>query len=119
MNNMKKPSYKKIVLQGDQVEMKSTEDVVIVGYDEIMNNINVKGEKLNRKAKGLNNAKRELLVDLLIDVGNVTNHITEYYGFHGIGDSLQLEDVMNSFEQSLRVEVVDYDEYFISDEDDT
>jgi hypothetical protein len=116
MNNKEKTSYKKIVLAGEIEDTKlSTDTSVVVGYDNIVYKLNQKDEKSHRK---LNNAKKELLIDLLNDIGAVTGYVTDYYGFNGVGDGLKLEDVMNSFEKSLKVEVLsDIDDY-ISDDDE-
>jgi hypothetical protein len=117
MNKKQKTSYKKIILASESEDTQSSTNVKpVVGYDEIIQVLNEKDEKSHRK---LNNGKKELLVDLLNDIGAVTDYVSEYYGFHGIGDSLRLEDVMNNFEKSLKVEVVlDNDDYVVSDDDD-
>lgn len=117
MNNKEKPSYKRIVLTSESEEAQlSTNATVVIGYDEIVQKLNQKDEKSHRK---INNAKKELLVDLLNDIGSVTEYVSEYYGFHGIGDCLKLEDVMNSFEKALKAEVVsDCDENIFSDDDE-
>jgi hypothetical protein len=116
MNNKEKLSYKKIVLASETEDAQvSTNATILYGYEEIIRKLNEQGDKAHKK---LNNAKRELLVDLLNDMGAVTEYVSEYYGFHSIGDTLKLEDVMNSFEKSLKVEIVsDYDDYIVSDDD--
>jgi len=119
MNNLEKSSYKNIVLEGKIVDTQvSTDRDILIGYDAITNKLNMKLEKLNNKHRVLNNSKKELLIDLLHDIGNVTEYVKEYYGFHGIGDELKLEDVMNSFEKSIKVEVVSDNDYDIISEEE-
>lgn len=119
MNNVEKSSYKNIVVEGKIIDTQvSKEKDIITGYDEIINKINMKIQKSNNKYKTLSNSKKELLTDLLNDMANITDYVKEYYGFHGIGDELLLENVMNCFEKSLQVEVVSDNDYDIVSEED-
>lgn len=119
MNNLEKPSYKNVVLEKPLVGVEASKDKeVLFGYNEIISEISLKKEKLHNKSKGMNNSKKELLIDLLNDIGNVTDYVRQYYGFHGIGNDLRLEDVMDCFEKSLIVEVVSDNDYDMISEDD-
>jgi hypothetical protein len=103
---MEKPSYKNVILVEQPVETKqSTEIVHIDGYENIMNMLNEKKIQTNTN-KRINNSKKELMIDVLNDMSSITGYVNEYYGCHGIGDELKLEDVMNILDKSVKVEVI-------------
>lgn len=111
--NAEKTSYKNVVLVTQATESKqSNETVSIVGYENIINSLNSQKqqENINVDRKN-NNSKKGLMIDILNDMATVTNYVNEYYGFHGIGDELKLEDVMDSLEKSVQVEVVSDNDY--------
>lgn len=49
--------------------------------------------------------KKELLLDMLNDIGYLTEYVKDYYGSKGIGDNLKLDEVLNAFESSINVDV--------------
>jgi hypothetical protein len=113
MDTYNKQSYKKIVIEGSnsdnvqpvkELKFSDYEDVVIPSF--------------TRKTRNIGSQKRELLIDMLSDIANTTSYVKERFGFHGIADELKLEDVLNAFEKSLKVEVYsDNDCEQVSEED--
>jgi hypothetical protein len=110
---MEKTSYKNVVLVEQPTEIKqSKESLSIVGYENIINSLQEMKEQaqINTSRKN-NNSKKELMIDILNDMSNVTGYVNEYFGFHGIGDELKLEDVMDSLDKSVKVEVISDNDY--------
>jgi hypothetical protein len=110
---MEKTSYKNVVLVEQPTEIKqSKETLSIVGYENIINSLQEMKEQaqINTSRKN-NNSKKELMIDVLNDMSNVTGYVNEYFGFHGIGDKLKLEDVMDSLDKSVKVEVISDNDY--------
>jgi hypothetical protein len=110
---MEKTSYKNVVLVEQPTETKqSKESLCIVGYENIINSLQeIKEQAQTNTSRKNNNSKKELMIDVLNDMSNVTGYVNEYYGFHGIGDELKLEDVMNSLDKSVKVEVISDNDY--------
>lgn len=59
----------------------------------------------NKQLKREAMCKKELLLDMLNDIGYLTDYVKEYYGSQGIGDDLKLDEVLNAFESSIHVDV--------------
>lgn len=109
--NMGKISYMNVVLFEQPSEIKQCKETAsIEGYENIMNALDESKiqVKLNRR---INNSKKELMIDTLNDMSNLTEYVNEYYGFHGIGDELKVEDVMESLDKSVKVEVISDNDY--------
>ncbi len=109
MDSQVKPSYKSIV--SDMPEFGSVpvnKGLVFTDYDLInfdTERWQTRRESMSKNARREAVYKKELLLDMLNEVAYVTNYVREYYGFKGIGDELKLEDVMNAFETSIKVDV--------------
>lgn len=116
-NNIDKTSYKNIILVEQPNETKESKEITnIEGYDNIINFLNeMKTKTYNKK---LTNSKKELMIDVLNYMSNVTEFVNEYYGFHGIGNDLKLEDVMDSLDKSVNVEIVSENDYDIESEEE-
>lgn len=59
----------------------------------------------NKQLKREAMCKKELLLDMLNEIGYLTEYVKEYYGSKGIGDDLKLDEVLNAFESSICVDV--------------
>ena len=111
--NVEKPSYKNVILVEQSLETKQCkENLSIDGYENIINSLDEMKTQMNINRR-INNSKKELMIDVLNEMSNVTGYVKEYYGFHGIGDELKLEDVMNSLDKSVKVEVISDNDYDI------
>lgn len=117
-NNTEKTSYKNVVLINQPLDTKPSKDVnVIDGYENIMSNLNEKKMTTHRK---INSSQKELLVDILDVMSEVTEYVNEYFGFHGIGGELKVADVIDSLDKCVKVEVIsDIDCDIDSGEEDT
>lgn len=108
-----KPSYKNVVLVEQTTETKQSKETLnIIGYENIMNSLNEQKKQTIFNTRN-NNSKKELMTDVLDDMSNVTGYVNEYYGFHGIGDGLRLEDIIDSLDKSVKVEVISDNDYDI------
>lgn len=117
-NNIDKTSYKNIILLEQVNETKETKENTdnIEGYDNIINFLKeMKTQTYNKK---LTNSKKELMIDVLNYMSNVTEFVNDYYGFHGIGNDLKLEDVIDSLDKSVNVEIVSENDYDIESEEE-
>lgn len=112
---LEKPSYKNIVLVEQTTETKQSckETVNIIGYDNIMNSLNEQKKERIGYSKNCNTSKKEFMIDILDELSYVTGYVNGYYGLHGIGDELKLEDVIDSLDKSVIVEVFSDNEYDI------
>lgn len=116
--NTKKTSYKNIVLVEQQNETKQSNEITnIDGYENIINMLN-EMKTQTHTTKKLSNAKKEFMIDVINDMSNVTGFVNEYYGFHGIGNDLKLEDVLESLDKSTKVEIVSDNDYDIESEEE-
>lgn len=117
-----KTSYKNVLLEGENVENNITVENVLTNYEDIVSNIKLKqcnNKTINNKSQLISNSKKEFLVDLLDDMYMVTSYVNEFYGFHGIGNNLKLEQVMDIFEKCVRVETLSDNDYeTLTDDDD-
>lgn len=123
MDSQVKPSYKSIVSdRPDYSGIPVNKGLVFTDYELVDFGIEqrqTKMENLSKSARKEAVYKKELLLDMLNEVAYVTNYVREYYGFKGIGDELKLEDVMNAFEASIKVDVhSDADMDFIVSEEE-
>lgn len=107
MDSQRKPSYKSIVSERPEYgSVPVNKGLVFTDYELIEFDIEQgQTESLTKNARREAVYKKELLLDMLNEVAYVTNYVREYYGFQGIGDDLKLEDVMNAFEASIKVDV--------------
>lgn len=115
---MEKTSYKNVVLLKQSSETtQCKETVCIEGYENIINSLADMKSQMNTD-KRLNNSKKELMIDVLSNMLDVTQYVNEYYGFHGIGDELKLEDVMDSLNKSVKVEINSDNDYDVESGED-
>ena len=124
MDKETKYSYKSIVCENPIATISTdTNGLVFSDYEDVMKQVHlqttkVEGQKLTKETA----YKKELLLEMLNDLAHVTEYVREYYGSQGIGDELHLEDILNAFEDNIRVDMIQTDnenDFVVSGEEDT
>lgn len=73
------------------------EDVIIPAF-----NVNRYESQLTQHAQVfISSSKRHFMMDILEPILDVTSYVVDLYGFHGVGDNLQVMNVMTCLEDAI------------------
>lgn len=118
-----KHSYKSIVCEKPTTTPSNvTNELVFCDYEDVMKQVHLQITQAQQKQSTKESVhKKELLLEVLNELAHVTDYVKECYGSQGIGDELRLEDILNAFEDNIRVEVQNDNEndFYASGEEET
>lgn len=114
MATSEKPSYRSIVIDGGNLDdHKYVKEVAFTDF------ANLHIPSFMKMKNGIGSNKKEFLIDMLTEIASTTRYVKEHYGFHGVGDGLSVESVLDAFEKHVKVDVFSENEQeFISEEEE-
>lgn len=99
---MSKPlSYKNAIIE-QKKKVTKTEQFEYVDYDEIRPLIAVQSK--SNAVNTMSNTKRQFMMDIFTPISEITVYIQDQYGFHGVGDLLQVSSVLQCLENAITTE---------------
>jgi hypothetical protein len=110
---IERPSYKTVVTDKQEVVAVGGKELVFSAYEDLKIQTNV-----SDKRKSVPYAKRQFLIDLFVPFTEVTSYVNTYHGFHGVGDQLSTDKVLDVIDKCVSVELTSDSERDLGSEDD-
>ena len=120
---MASSSYKSVVCEetANILYNDQNDDVLnFCDWDTTLIQINACQNTTVQSKRETNNAKQTFLQDFANFVTELTLDIKDYYGFHGFANELSVNNITDSFETSISIEILDENSIndISSDDDD-
>jgi hypothetical protein len=117
-------SYKSVVCDeiSDFQSNEQNDDVLkFCDWDTTLIQMNACQNTTVQPKRDTNNAKQTFLQDFANFITELTLDIKDYYGFHGLANELSVNNITDSFETSISIEILDENSTndISSDDDDT
>jgi hypothetical protein len=106
--DVKRPSYRSIVCE----EVKEHQDVVLhfKDWNEVSDTLQVQSSGADissTKGRNIEQIKAGFFSDFSDFIMQLTLEVKSYYGFHGIANDISVEKVIDCFEKSVIIDVID------------